>query len=237
MIKDKILYRGFEENTSPISEWGRKIVKCKKNFMIVDNFLRPKDFQLIKEKVTSEKQIWYFTKEVSVSTGRESNSIGTKKSYGMSFTYITTSQENYCDDRNSFPYVHALNKQISKFCKFDEGTKVVRTRLDMTTYRGEESFTFSPHIDLNIPHLTSIFYFHTTNAPTILFNEIQYDQNNIDENKLTVMEEVECVENRLLVFYGNHIHTGKCLTDNPVRVLLNTNFDIPSISLSNYFSV
>jgi len=226
----KTKYKGFGKNSS-ISDWGRVVVKSESQYMIVENFLNPEHFKLIKDKVTSDRQLWHLNTEVSYDNGQESESIGLKRSYGMNFTYLHPEDDQYMDDRNSTAYVYALNEQIKKFCNLEEGTKVLRSRLDMTTYRGEETFTFSPHIDLNyIPHLTSIFYFNTTNAPTILYNEIKYDSSPIDENQLTVMEEVECIENRMVIFYGNHIHTGKCLTDKPIRILLNTNFSIPSLS-------
>lgn len=219
----------------PPSDWGRTIIKSTKDFMIVDNFLKPEHFKLIKDKVTSNKQLWHVNSEVSYDNGTESNSIGLKKSYGMNFTYVKSEDGSYVDDRNSTKYVYALNNQIKKFCSFENGTKVIRSRLDMTTYRGEENFKFSPHVDIpSIHHITSIFYFHNTNAPTILYNELKYDESPIDESKLTIMEEVECVENRMLIFYGNYIHTGKCLTDKPIRILLNTNFTIPSLSEGSF---
>lgn len=221
----------IDKTSQDTVEWGRVITKQTDSYIIVDNFLKPEHFKLMRDKVCSEDMSWQMS--VAISDDDDRGRLGTKLSYGFNRTYTKLESGELFNDGFLSGYVYALNSQIKKFFNLSEETKFIRTRFDMTTYKGEETFTFSPHVDVNGEHLTSIFYFHTTDAPTVLYNEITDFPDLIDKSKLTVMEEVECIENRVVIFYGKHIHTGKSLTSGPRRILMNTNFSIPPETLEN----
>mgnify|MGYP003658343195 CR=1 FL=1 len=55
---------------------------------------------------------------------------------------------------------------------------------------------------------TSIFYFHTTNGPTVFENG----------------KKVDCVENRMVTFPTNMSHSGSTHTDSPFRGVINFNW-------------
>ena len=58
------------------------------------------------------------------------------------------------------------------------------------------------------PHAVGLLYLNTTNGPTIFEDG----------------EEIDCVENRLVIFDGLRPHTSSSCTDKRVRIALNTNY-------------
>ncbi len=44
------------------------------------------------------------------------------------------------------------------------------------------------------------------------------------DEDLTIKKVIEAKENRLILFVGNYIHTGRCPTDVPIRTLINANY-------------
>ena len=103
----------------------------------------------------------------------------------------------------------------------------------MTTYRGSESITFSPHVDLDYEdwndlggeHYTAIFYIDESDAPTIIYNEtIKEGYVPPKDMKLTERMRIYPEPNKLVVFKGNYIHTGMCPTTTANRILVNSNF-------------
>ena len=96
----------------------------------------------------------------------------------------------------------------------------------MTTY-SQESVIFEPHVDLDDPHLTSIFYVNDSDGNTVIYNEKWHPSllpNLVVDGELTIMEEIEPVGNRLIAFDGYHMHTGHNPSKHSNRILINTNF-------------
>lgn len=183
--------------------------------VVIDDFFGKTKFQWLKNIVTSSEQYWYFTETI---TGDEFDN---KKFYGFSCEIVPEGYPDQYINIASSQLIFSLNEQIKKTFSFD---KVIRTRLDMTTYRGQESIRFNPHVDIEGKHFTSIFYLTTCNAPTIIYEE-KSKSTDIDLNlKFNVLKKIEAKENRLVVFDGHHIHTGMCATDVSRRILINSNF-------------
>jgi Rps23 Pro-64 3,4-dihydroxylase Tpa1-like proline 4-hydroxylase len=92
--------------------------------------------------------------------------------------------------------------------------QILRSRIDMTVYNPNK-YRHEIHIDLpkEIDNITTIFYLNDSDGNTLL-----YDLND------NVLQEVEPVENRLLVFSGDIPHTGHSPSKNKSRVLINTNY-------------
>ena len=103
-----------------------------------------------------------------------------------------------------------------------EKARIVRSRLDMTLY-SNESILYEPHIDLDEPHLASIFYVNDSDGNTVIYDQKWNPEQGIKQ-ELTVMQEIEPVANRLIAFDGMHIHTGHNPTKHSNRILINTNF-------------
>ena len=182
-------------------------------YKIVDNFFEGEDFDGVVDTILNDQEYYH---EPSI-TGGESDSF---TSYGFGCNFVTFDKPGKYQDRRNTKLIQKINTQIMmRFGKEFGFRNVVRSRLDLTTHRGKE-IKLKPHVDLKEPHFTSILYFHTCGSPTIVYNETQGNQN----GDLTEMMRVDSVSNRLFIFEGQHIHTGMCCYDTPVRLLLNSNF-------------
>ena len=188
--------------------------------LIVDDFLDKDLFFQIKEEVI-ESESWTFNPGISVE-----NEGDPKIFYGFAAGVVDEEEpENYLYEYGThIPLIKRLNEEVKR--KFNL-TKVLRCRIDMTTFRGEDSITFAPHIDLDGLHMTSIFYLNDSDAPTIIYDQMKLYgdvEESIKDLSLTVKEKVYPKENRLVLFKGNHIHTGMCPTTSSYRILINTNY-------------
>lgn len=65
-----------------------------------------------------------------------------------------------------------------------------------------------PSIKRYPPHAVGLLYMNTTNGPTVFEDG----------------EEIDCVENRLVIFDGLRRHTSSSCTDQKMRIALNTNY-------------
>ena len=76
------------------------------------------------------------------------------------------------------------------------------------TFKTNEIRIYKYHTDFETSGRTSIFYLHTTNGPTV-FKDGQ---------------KVDCVENRMLTFPTNMLHSGSTHTDSLLRGVINFNW-------------
>ena len=183
--------------------------------IIIDNFLDNLLFQELKEILIFDFQ-WGFSPNIASDKLKDP-----RKNYGFGFTLVSDETPDYYEEVYGYRLVKELNDQIKKTFNF---TKVLRCRMDMTTYRGEDKIILDPHTDLDGSHFTSIFYINECNAPTIIYNEkLVYGEYQYDI-KLTEKLKVYPKENRLVLYNGNLLHTGMCPTDKPFRILINSNF-------------
>jgi hypothetical protein len=184
--------------------------------VVLDDFMESDFFEQAKSKIDSHEQQYHFQKNISMSGEGDPRFY-----YGFGCTFVAAKKPDIYHKLPNKDYIFSINEKIKR----EFGFKVVgRSRLDMTTYRGEEQVKFGAHIDLNGYHHTTIFYFTTCNGPTVIYNE-RLMRGDVPENlNLTEKERVYPKENRLVLFPGNHIHTGMSATDSPNRILLNSNF-------------
>lgn len=208
------------EPLSNTVSWERTVHSSSEEFFIVDNFLRPEHFRMFKNSVESIQQPWSFVPSVSSITDHKIT--GDKNSYGFTFIYALDNQYLH-ETLAATPYVGAFNEQVKKYFNMPLNTQIHRSNVFMTTYRGDQVLSFTPHVDTVIPHYTSIYYFHTTDAPTIFYNET-HEEFEPYEGEVTIREKVDSVENRLVMFKGNTLHSGCVATNVPNRIVLNTNF-------------
>lgn len=97
--------------------------------------------------------------------------------------------------------------------------QIVRARADMTMYNPEK-YCHELHTDfVDHEHMTAIFYMNTSDGNTLLFDR--------DGKKL--IQEVEPVENRLVIFDGLMQHTGHSPAKHKSRILINMNFMDPEL--------
>lgn len=208
------------EPLSNTVSWERTIHSSSEEFFVIDNFLRPEHFRMFKNSVESPEQPWFFNP--SVSSMLDYRTSGIKNAYGFVFIYAL--DDVYINETvAATPYVSAFNEQVKKYFNMPLNTQVHRSNVFMTTYRGDQVLSFSPHVDTPIHNYTCIYHFHTTDAPTIFYNET-YDGIEPYEGESTIKEKVDSVENRLVIFKGNTLHSGSVATNVPNRIVLNTNF-------------
>lgn len=186
------------------------------DIIVIDNFLNPDIFSEFKNTII-EKTQWYFTENISSEEHRDP-----RKYYGFGFTYVNSENPDIYEKTPGSWFLKNLNNKIKEKFNF---TTVLRCRSDMTTYRGDDDLILDAHTDLEGKHYTSIFYLTECDAPTIVYNEkiIEYIEENRPDS-LTEKKRIYPKENRLLVFDGNHIHTGMCPKNTPYRILINSNF-------------
>jgi len=100
----------------------------------------------------------------------------------------------------------------------DREQRIVRVRADMTLYNSN-NHRHELHTDFSHEHTTAIFYMNTSDGNTLLFDR--------DGDKL--LQEVEPIENRLVIFDGLLQHTGHSPSKHKSRVLINMNFMDPQL--------
>ena len=200
-------------------------------FKVVDDFLQQKQYDALKEFIDSGEQSWSPYNKIDHELVNVSK-VDKRKHYGFSCNVVKYEAPYMYQRLPCTGLVYAFHQKI----KDDFGyTKCVRCRLDMTTYRGEDEVIFGPHIDLDGEDTTTVFHLTDCDAPTIVYNEkskgvSQYVKDIDDDIKfvpkmdLTVLEEVEAKENRLIMFDGDQIHTGTCARDVSHRIVINSNF-------------
>ena len=183
--------------------------------IVVDDFLEEISFKKIKESLLL--QDWYLLPSITFGDD-EGNS---KKHYGFYSMIVWPNNPGQYSNTASSWMIFTLNEKIKSQFNFN---RVERCRLDMTTYRGEDKVTFTPHVDIDGLHYTSIYYTNECDAPTIIYDQKSMSLDVDLSLNLTVKKKVYPKENRLVVFPGNYIHTGMCATDVPYRILVNSNF-------------
>jgi len=184
--------------------------------VIIDDFLDQDKFDYSKKRIDSHLQEYFLHHTISLQDEGDSRLF-----YGFGCNFVEQKQPEVYQKRSNSSIIYNINQKIKETFGFK---KVVRSRLDMTTYRGEEQVVFGPHIDVNGIHYTTIFYFNTCNAPTIIYENKLY-RGSVDKNcELVEKQRILPKENRLMLFQGNHIHTGTNATDISRRILLNSNF-------------
>lgn len=184
--------------------------------VIIDDFLNPYIFAEFKWSIIEETP-WYFSHNISSSSKQDP-----RKYYGFGFVFITPEEPDVYVETPCSWFVENLNNKIKKTFNFKT---VLKSRSDLTTYRGDDDLKLDAHTDIEGKHFTSIFYVTDSDAPTIIYNEkIVYYTKEKQPDSLTEKKRIYPKENRLLVFDGNYIHTGMCPKKYPYRILINSNF-------------
>ena len=173
---------------------------------IINDFLEQEYFDELQQYVLSPYFPWYYQNNISMK--------GSVSNYGFNHKLINPDDNGY--NVGSFNrFVYEVSQEVGL-------SNVLRSRLDMTTNRGE-SMLQEPHVDFTYPHTTTIFYVNDSDGNTVIYNEMHGDDE-IDENELTIKQEIEPKANRLIIFNGLHLHTGHTPGMHDQRVLINSNF-------------
>ncbi len=112
--------------------------------------------------------------------------------------------------------VFSTQEKVEEFVERPQ--QIIRARADMTMYNPNK-YRHELHTDFPYDHTTAIFYMNNSDGNTLLFDRQGND----------LIEEIEPVENRLVIFDGLMQHTGHSPSNHKSRVLINMNFMNPEL--------
>ena len=184
---------------------------------VIDNFVSTSYFHEIQEHIDSPWQEWYYQDNISFM--EKKGKIGY---FGFN-QYLKEDNQDYLDH-----YTARLLKPLILLIQQRTGCKnLIRSRLDLTTYRGESKI-LEPHIDFaDREHISTIFYIKDSDGNTVIYNE-KYkigDPTDFQLENLTIQKEIKPKANRLVIFDGLYVHKGHTPGEHNSRILLNSNFN------------
>lgn len=92
-------------------------------------------------------------------------------------------------------------------------TECFRVRADMTLYN-PEGYRHEFHVDSEDPHMVCIYYCNDSDGDTIILGDPTDSR----------FQRIQPKANRLLIFNGQHMHTGHSPSRHKNRILINANF-------------
>jgi hypothetical protein len=163
-------------------------------FEIYDNFLDYQQFFLLKSSILNANFPWYLNDGI-----------------------ITPTETKFADESERYQFTHtffAENNVKSSWYQFLSPVldkiphknliRIKANLLPRTDFAELQPF----HCDNSFDHNVSIFYINSNNGFTVFENG----------------DKVESVENRLLTFSGNCLHSGTTCSDKNARILINFNY-------------
>jgi hypothetical protein len=182
---------------------------------VIDNFLPEYYYKAIESRVLSIQFPWNFVENIS-------SVDGPKLGYeGLSHP-VYSDKRGVQSEEHSFILPFALQVQ-----SLLNSSKILRVRLDSVLF-SKDIITYEPHTDLcGLKHMSSIFYIGNSDGDTIIYNETQFKEcgkNYPLEESLTEYIRVKPKPNRLVLFKGEHLHTGENPSKHSRRVLINSNY-------------
>lgn len=167
-----------------------------KNIEVIDNFLDPRSFVELQTIMMGKSFPWFYTDNVANSSLIERND---KDTFQFCHLFFSVKEGGICSEKCSLldPILQKLNAQV-----------VLRIKSNLLT-RNDNPKYFDYHIDSHYPtSKTAIFYVNTNNGSTIFKDGTVIDS----------------IENRMVVFDSDIMHTGKTCSDESTRVLINFNY-------------
>lgn len=172
---------------------------------IYDNFLEEKDFAILQNTMMGFAFPWFYNEKTS-------------NKYMDNQTFFRDDKSDATD--NDYQFTHAFYQDFQIMSNYFSiidpilikinPSSIMRIKANLTT-KTDRSMIYGLHVDkLNAPEnlKSAVYYVNTTNGPTVFEDGT----------------EVESIENRLLVFDTNMVHSAASQTDTKTRVVVNLNF-------------
>jgi hypothetical protein len=86
----------------------------------------------------------------------------------------------------------------------------------------KDCFYNTPHTDSADPHYVLLYYPHTTDGNTRIFNKIKEDKN----TKYEIIKETSPEAGKFLLFDGSYFHSGSHPSVSESRIVINFNFEL-----------
>jgi hypothetical protein len=179
---------------------------------IVDNLLPKRYLEDLQSYFLSENCEWFFNDNLT-----DDNSYDSLGSFGFNMRLHWNGYfvSNYVGTL-ARALVFTVQEEVEKH--LERNQRIVRARADMTMYN-PTNYRHELHTDFPQEHTTAIFYMNTSDGNTLLF----------DRKGDKLIQEVEPVENRLVIFDGLMQHTGHSPSKHKSRILINMNFMNPEL--------
>tara|TARA_B110000908_G_scaffold4622_1_gene5997 strand:+ start:831 stop:1373 length:543 start_codon:yes stop_codon:yes gene_type:complete len=169
---------------------------------IVDNFLPANLFARFQHLMMGAEFPWYFV--LGVADHKDDDYYFIHNVYGCK-EHDNGDGQKYRDvESQYFKDFEMLLHFIEEKLKF-QTHELLRIKCNLYTNQNVEK-AHAPHIDMEIPHHTAIFYLNSNNGPTTIGDQ-----------------DVESVANRLVLFDGLTPHNSNMQTDVAERINININ--------------
>ena len=172
------------------------------NYKIYDNFLDEQNFLSIKNIMMGDSFPWFFN-EKKTSLNSSAIFLNGEKADEYDFQFTHTFYKDMVPWSEQYGLVLPLVEKI--------GAKaLVRIKANLTTKTTSRVY-YGNHTDSN-------------DAPQNLKTAVFYINNNNGVTAFKDGPEIQSIENRLVIFDTNLVHTGTSCTDEKTRCLVNINF-------------
>jgi hypothetical protein len=166
---------------------------------VIDNFLSYTDFQYIKNTVVESIDFpWFYSKVIDHKTTGKYSKIDCEDIYNYQLAHML-----YNNNLKNSEFYNILFPLIDEL-KIDS---LVKAKLNFNP-RCEKIVEHGMHCDYPFKCLTAVYYLNTNNGYT----------------KFQTGEMTESIENRIVVFSSDTMHTGTTCTDKQGRYVMNINF-------------
>jgi len=186
-------------------------------YKVIDDFLPSAYYKDLEAKVLSPEFDWHYISNIS------QGDRGVHKDLDKS-GFSSPIYNDYIGPRSSYyDYVAPSLLCIQTACK---GRDILRARFDMTVCTKGYEIVHNPHVDLpGTSNITAVLYIGNSDGDTVIYNETTESLSIDTPNpSLTELVRVSPLANRLVLFKGEHWHTGCTPCSHQRRVLLNSNY-------------
>ena len=172
------------------------------NYEVIDNYLPKEEFEFIKNTMIDDKDPnfpWFFNWRVVYGPKGPKTEIDTIENWQFTHTFY----------RNHTPcsaYMNVISPIVEKL----NPLAIMRIKANLRP-ASKDKIIFPYHLDFDgkLPGTKTAVYYVNTNNGTTIFDD---------------GTEIESIENRMLIFDQNVVHTGTTTTDTKVRCLINLNY-------------
>ena len=208
---------------------------------VIDDFINPAYYKVIETTISALDFGWNFNPSI---TGEDTtkNKLENLNLFGFShgiFDAGTPSSRVY---QFLLPmFIQTKEELCTGIFRATDAGILLRARGDMTVI-SKEQVTYEPHIDMpgHKEHINVVFYIGDSDGDTIIYKEKFFSQEPLTESDprswsvsnraleipktLTEEQRISPKANRVVIFNGEHWHTGQSPKNHSRRVILNLNF-------------
>ena len=185
---------------------------------VIDNFINPAYYKAIEDCLLNQCSWTWLS---SITDAELTDKDVTTPIFGFSHRIFHEKPESQ--------FYHFLLPMFLQAKEEINAKAFLRARADMTVITGEQ-VTHEPHIDMpkTYGHINMILYIGNSDGDTIIYKEKFSAKEPYSEPKipktLTEEQRVTPKANRVVIFSGEHWHTGQSPRNHNRRVIINSNF-------------